>query len=353
MPSADSTSHRCAILKQFGDEIVREEKYSISSGLHGIRSRCLTAVVLLVAVPGPVYADALRSPEVFGSAHVQHSRGACSDASVLQNHDSTFESAYGWNFGGTAAPDYGAFAECFEGDVRVCEIQFFLSQLGHQSGQTMDVYLWEDTGTDIPGAVLSLIPGVDPGPVAAWPTVSQHNVAIDANVSGDWWAGYWGGWPGEQAGWLVAADENGSGGCPKTNISPESGLPSGWYHPDVVFSWRNAQSLGIQVAVDDAVSSVETPAPSMSMRLAPNPFSRSTTLTFSLAEPDVVTVTVFDTEGRVVQSLWRGRLERGEHRVTWDGTILQERNRAAGTYYVLLESSHVRQSRRVVLLGTD
>jgi hypothetical protein len=171
---------------------------------------------------------------------------SCPDALLSMNHDGTSENGYAWRYGGIVAPDYGAFAECYPGGS-VCGAVFDLSTTGTQAGQSMDIYYYCDNG-GIPGAVQAVM-RVTPGPIAFWPSVSRHTFTLPEKVDmccdGTLWVAYWGNWPGEIQGWFVAADLDGFGGCPYTNIAPGIGYPTGWNNVSVV--WGPTQALGIGV----------------------------------------------------------------------------------------------------------
>ncbi len=159
------------------------------------------------------------------------------------------DAGYAWQLDGTAPPYFGAFAESFAGVVEVCSVLLDLSQIGNQSDQTMDVYVWDDSDGQ-PGAVLCIEPNVDPGPIAFWPSLSRHAIELSEAccTSDEWWCGHWGNWPGELAGWVLGADITGSGnGTPLTNIAPDLGLPTGWQH--VSLAWGPTQALCIGAEV--------------------------------------------------------------------------------------------------------
>ena len=106
----------------------------------------------------------------------------------------------------------------------------------------MDVYVWDASGGN-PNNILSMTPGVNPGPIAIWPEISRHDIDIDDTyVEGEYFVGEWGNWI--VVGWYIAADENGpADGLPRTNIAPGIGYPTGWNHPNVVFP--HCHDLGI------------------------------------------------------------------------------------------------------------
>jgi hypothetical protein len=170
----------------------------------------------------------------------------CANAPLFQQDDGTFENGYAWSNQGVVAPDYGAWAECYDNRF-VCEGHFILTQTGGQAGQTMDVYVWDDDGTGNPGNVICAVTDVDPGPIALWPSLSAHKVALNCCTPGPHFIGWWGNWPGQTNAWFIASDENGLGlGCPRTNVAPGIGYPTGWQHPNVVPTFALCQDLGLR-----------------------------------------------------------------------------------------------------------
>lgn len=173
----------------------------------------------------------------------------CPGAVYKCNDDGSFENGYAWAYAGVVTPYYGAWAEGYTldaGQTMVCGMQFFLTQVGAQAGQTMDVYVWDDAGSN-PNNVISVLVGVTPGTIAMWPAISGHDVDItDVVVPANYFIGWWPNWPGTGNGWYVASDENGfGGGIPRTNIAPGIGYPTGWNNPNVVSTFAGCMDLGI------------------------------------------------------------------------------------------------------------
>lgn len=169
--------------------------------------------------------------------------GACGE--LLFNADGTYENGYCWRNGGIVWPYFGAFAECYSSadGVEVCAVVLDLTQVGTYFGQTSDIYVWADAGGE-PGNVICFRPDVDPGAPAFWPSVSRHTLLLEGCcVSGDFWAGYWSNWPLAGCGYFIAADLDGPGGCPYTNIAHGIGFPSGWQ--DVSVAWGPTAAVGI------------------------------------------------------------------------------------------------------------
>ncbi len=69
---------------------------------------------------------------------------------------------------------------------------------------------------------------------------------------------------------------------------------------------------------------------------APNPFNPSTRISFRLAEPTDVRLTIVDISGRLVKTLLVAPREAGTHSLTWDGRSEAGRRVASGTYFARL-----------------
>jgi len=172
-------------------------------------------------------------------------------APIYLHADATYESGVSWRTGGVHAPYYGAFAEQYQGTKSICAFVADLTQDGpFENGQTADFYLWDNQvgeSGDIPGNVLYVLYDFSPWPIAFWPNVSRILVPLPApvNVSGSWWAGIWGNWPGEPNAWYLAADTNGSSThVPMTDIIA-SGFPPNWQ--PVASVWSTVVAVGIGV----------------------------------------------------------------------------------------------------------
>jgi hypothetical protein len=95
----------------------------------------------------------------------------------------------------------------------------------------------------------------------------------------------------------------------------------------------------------DGVES-ETALPrSLALSAYPNPFNPSTTISFEIAEPDWVTLTVFDLLGRQVARLFDERARAGWHEVKWTAD-----DRPSGVYFVEVKAEDVRRMYKIVLM---
>lgn len=71
----------------------------------------------------------------------------------------------------------------------------------------------------------------------------------------------------------------------------------------------------------------------------PNPFNPSTTVRFKLPHRSTVTLTVYNTLGQQVRTLFDGISEAGEHSVTWNGRDNAGRHLPSGVYFLRIEAN--------------
>jgi len=81
------------------------------------------------------------------------------------------------------------------------------------------------------------------------------------------------------------------------------------------------------------------------VRNYPNPFSHETSIVFTLENTDIVTITIFDVTGAVIEVLTESHFSAGEHCMKWDATDLP-----AGYYFYCIETSHSRVMRKAAVV---
>jgi hypothetical protein len=82
----------------------------------------------------------------------------------------------------------------------------------------------------------------------------------------------------------------------------------------------------------------------------PNPFNPSTTIAFTLASREHVTLSIYDARGMLVTTLVDAVRGVGRHEVSWDGTDANGRSIGSGTYFYRLDAGKTSASRKMVLL---
>lgn len=77
----------------------------------------------------------------------------------------------------------------------------------------------------------------------------------------------------------------------------------------------------------------------------PNPFPTDTTFRFDLAYADAAELLVFDAQGRLVRTLFRGKAAAGRNEIVWDGRDEAGRDVASGVYYYRLRAAGLQYTR--------
>jgi hypothetical protein len=97
-------------------------------------------------------------------------------------------------------------------------------------------------------------------------------------------------------------------------------------------------------------------SPSQAVRLAlrpsrPNPTHGSTAIQYELPVPEVVSLRIFDIQGRLVRTLVSDVITpAGAHVVPWDGRDGMEREVPAGVYHYLLSTRSTSRSGKITLI---
>lgn len=99
----------------------------------------------------------------------------------------------------------------------------------------------------------------------------------------------------------------------------------------------------ITVSVDD---DPETPSGFFLASNYPNPFNASTTISYQLPVASLVTLEIYDTLGRRIETLLNNRpYGAGEHQVTWDAS-----RRSSGMYFYRLKADGTSMTEKMLLL---
>jgi hypothetical protein len=88
----------------------------------------------------------------------------------------------------------------------------------------------------------------------------------------------------------------------------------------------------------------------------PNPFNPETTIHFTvfseqeLAEPQQVTIDIFNIKGQHVRRLVDGAYQSGDHRVVWTGTDDNGRNVGSGVYFYRMTTDNFSATKKMILM---
>lgn len=77
----------------------------------------------------------------------------------------------------------------------------------------------------------------------------------------------------------------------------------------------------------------------------PNPFNPVTMITYQIPESQNVRLTIYDTAGQLILTLFDGSLDAGTHETQFDAS-----NMASGVYFYNLQTTNFSQTRKMVLM---
>jgi hypothetical protein len=81
------------------------------------------------------------------------------------------------------------------------------------------------------------------------------------------------------------------------------------------------------------------------MQNYPNPFNSVTSFHYTLNQPGLVRLSIYNLLGQKITTIFEGHRNAGEHAVLWDAAAFP-----SGVYFARLEAGDRNQSIRVVLL---
>jgi hypothetical protein len=97
---------------------------------------------------------------------------------------------------------------------------------------------------------------------------------------------------------------------------------------------------------------IYTPVSINHLSVYPSIMSSFTNVIFSTSNPGNISISVYDITGRRVKSLFKGRTEKGERLIRWDGTNEQGGKLSHGIYFVRMDvpGSHYSTVKKIVLI---
>jgi hypothetical protein len=81
----------------------------------------------------------------------------------------------------------------------------------------------------------------------------------------------------------------------------------------------------------------------------PNPFSSLTNIEYLLSTTGEIDLSIYDIQGRLVQTLVSGKMSAGRHSVTWDRTDRQGYNVSSGVYFCRFSVGNHTETRQMVI----
>jgi polyhydroxybutyrate depolymerase len=94
----------------------------------------------------------------------------------------------------------------------------------------------------------------------------------------------------------------------------------------------------------------QTPATFLLSQNYPNPFNPQTTIRYTLQQPGHIILKIYDTTGRLVQTLVDEQKASGEHSLIWNGMDADGRMVGSGVYFYRMDSNGSHDTKSMILL---
>ena len=82
----------------------------------------------------------------------------------------------------------------------------------------------------------------------------------------------------------------------------------------------------------------------------PNPFNQETVIRYTLPQAGAVSLCLYNQNGRLVNPIFQGNQDRGEHRIVWDGTGESGKLLPSGIYIYELKTGSGDRSGKMSLI---
>ena len=113
----------------------------------------------------------------------------------------------------------------------------------------------------------------------------------------------------------------------------------------IVFLYRNPFFTGIR---EESPSLY--PQEILLLSAYPNPFNPTTPIRYSIPENSPVTVTIYDQQGRQVNTLVNAQQTVGDYELPWNGTDASGRQLSSGLYFCQVQAGRFTETMKLVLL---
>lgn len=130
--------------------------------------------------------------------------------------------------------------------------------------------------------------------------------------------------------------------------------------PGIYYYWLRTQFLDgtstffgpllVEVTENGGTELPEIPVVTAVKGIYPNPFNPSTTLSYELAENELVSLSIFNPKGQLIRKFAPVSTPPGSYRITWDGTDSNGRTVSSGVYIFRFTAGRYNDLRRAVLV---
>jgi hypothetical protein len=109
-------------------------------------------------------------------------------------------------------------------------------------------------------------------------------------------------------------------------------------------------TVAVTIKIDTNISAIDItkkiqPSKYLLNQNYPNPFNNSTNIAYYLPENEYIQITVYDINGKKIQTLYNGHQSRGAHVLTWNAGLL-----ATGVYIYQLKTTNTTTSNKCMII---
>lgn len=117
-----------------------------------------------------------------------------------------------------------------------------------------------------------------------------------------------------------------------------------------ILNFAILNGIGLEQSTTDIDENDLIPIKSELFQNYPNPFNPSTIINYRIGSPQYVELTVFNTMGQKIKTLFRGWQMQGNHIVVWDGNNEQGTRASSGIYFYRLKTDKLLTTKSMLLL---
>jgi hypothetical protein len=130
---------------------------------------------------------------------------------------------------------------------------------------------------------------------------------------------------------------------------------AGTYKCKVTNSCGTVTSTGKKVTVtclssNTALNNEQLISKVTRLQITPNPFSNTTTISFSLPFSQKVSIQIFDAAGRSIQTLANAEMQGGAHQLIWDAKGENGSAVSAGIYFLRMKTGNYSETKKLIIV---
>jgi len=113
---------------------------------------------------------------------------------------------------------------------------------------------------------------------------------------------------------------------------------------------RNFATFGPFVYINTEISNEKIISQATHLKIAPNPFSNSTTISFTLPQSQKVSIGIFDMKGRLIKTLADAQMQAGTHQLIWNAKDEKGSTLSTGIYFLRMQTGNYAETKKLSVI---